>query len=157
MTSQLENELFCIKIRWGIYEQNNIVNSDREDDWTAELVIIVSYTFIYSYTFWKDDKPRQKLFSNFVKHLIWVHFTFDYTICTTIYYFSLAITMKSPTMVLVLLGLFAFVWCSSDDLTVLKRCTLLGLNTFVTVLKEMNLTQLLDSYLPGGRHNNYIN
>ena len=72
--------------------------------------------------------------------------------------------MKSPTMVLLLLGLFAFVCCSaqlacperdpntslsSDDTTVLKLCTQLGLNTFVKLLNEFNLTQLLNSYPKG--------
>ena len=42
MKSQLENELDCIKHCNGVYEQNNIVNSVRVDDWTAELTIIAN-------------------------------------------------------------------------------------------------------------------
>ena len=42
MTSQLENELSCIKYCWDVYEQNNIVNNVHVGDWTAELVIIAS-------------------------------------------------------------------------------------------------------------------
>ena len=36
MTSQLGNELSSIKHCRSVYEQNNIVNSVRVDNWTAE-------------------------------------------------------------------------------------------------------------------------
>ena len=77
--------------------------------------------------------------------------------------------MKSVAMVLLLLAFFAFVCCSafpgqevlgpqpgsrpsSDDMTVVKRCTQLGLNTFVKLLNELNLTKLLESYPLGNFH-----
>ena len=40
ITSQLENEFYCIKHWWGLYEQNNIVTSFHVDDWTAEWVMM---------------------------------------------------------------------------------------------------------------------
>ena len=46
MASQLENEPCCIKHCWGVYEQNSIVNSVHEDDWTAERVIIARIGWI---------------------------------------------------------------------------------------------------------------
>ena len=42
MAFQLENDDCCIKHCWGVYEQNDIVNSVRVDDWTPELAIIGS-------------------------------------------------------------------------------------------------------------------
>ena len=38
----MANVLCCIKHCWGVYEQNNIVNSICVGDWTAELAIIAS-------------------------------------------------------------------------------------------------------------------
>ena len=41
MMSQLDNELVCIKYCWGVYK-NSIVNTVREDYWTAGCAIIAS-------------------------------------------------------------------------------------------------------------------
>ena len=40
MDFQFENELCCIKHCWGVYEQNNIVNSVGVNDGKAEWSII---------------------------------------------------------------------------------------------------------------------
>ena len=42
MASWLKKKLCCIKHCWGAFEQNNIVNSARVNDWTTELAIIAS-------------------------------------------------------------------------------------------------------------------
>ena len=46
MASKLKVGLNCIKHCWGVCEQNSIVNSAHEDDWTAELAIIDSNAMI---------------------------------------------------------------------------------------------------------------
>ena len=45
MASQLVNEHCYIKHCWSVYEQHNIVNSVRVDDWRAELTIIPGIIF----------------------------------------------------------------------------------------------------------------
>ena len=42
MASKLKNEFCCIKNCWDVYEENNIVNSVRVDNWTAEWPTIAS-------------------------------------------------------------------------------------------------------------------
>ena len=39
---QLENELYCTKHCFGVYEHNSTVNSVSVEGWVAQLAIIVS-------------------------------------------------------------------------------------------------------------------
>ena len=43
MAYQLENDFFCIKHFWAVYEQNNIVTSVRVAEWTPKWVIIAGF------------------------------------------------------------------------------------------------------------------
>ena len=45
MASQLKNELYWTKFCWGVYEQNSIVSSVREDYLTNERSLLVMYFF----------------------------------------------------------------------------------------------------------------
>ena len=62
----MANVLCCIKHCWGVYEQNNIVNSICVGDWTAELAIIASNVKVlpsqitrkeWLSNYWKRKKP----------------------------------------------------------------------------------------------------